>query len=144
MVMRAGSSWVEEVSDGWDSRKYQRAHIARVLETVGAGLPESDLALLRAIYVDGRTIAETARLGGIPSPRLRLRVRRLVRRVLSREFAYVLEGRRRWSTTRRAVAEACFLQGRSTREAATFLRLSPYVVRRQREAILALCEGAAS
>ncbi|MCA9271470.1 MAG: response regulator transcription factor [Phycisphaerales bacterium] len=46
----------------------------------------------------------------------------------------------RWRPTRRKVAGACVLEGLSIREAAERLKLSPYTVRKHKEAIDALCE----
>ncbi|USN99697.1 MAG: hypothetical protein H6810_03290 [Phycisphaeraceae bacterium] len=81
--------------------------------------------------------------GGGPGPRLsarteRRRLRRLVTRVLSPRFAFVIASRRAWAPTRRRVAMACVVQGLSMREAGAALGLSLHSVRRQMDAVEAL------
>jgi hypothetical protein len=69
---------------------------------------------------------------------LRRRFRRLVRRVQSPEFAFVLEHRAQWTRSMREVATACWIHGLSTRAASNRLRMSLHDVRRHRCTILAL------
>jgi selenocysteine lyase/cysteine desulfurase len=100
-------------------------------------LPD-DRAVLTAIYRDGLTAQEVATLRHEPPRRVRSRVRRLVARLLSDRFLFVLRRRDSWPTLRRRVASACVLQGLSMREAARRLRVSLHVVRTQMEVINAL------
>ncbi len=100
-------------------------------------LPD-DRAMLTAIYRDGLTAREVAALRHEPARRVRSRVRRLVARLLSDRFLFVLRRRDRWPTLRRRVAGACVLQGRSMRETARHLRVSVHVVRKQMDIINAL------
>lgn len=86
-----------------DRRRGGRASHALILK--GAEfLPAPDRALLKAVFQDGRSAAELARLNPHIKPRaLSYRVRLLARRTLSPEFAFVTAHRRRWGRTRRKV-----------------------------------------
>jgi hypothetical protein len=73
---------------------------------------------------------------------LRRRVRRLVRRVLSREFVFVIHHRAGWTRSVRDVATACWIEGHSMRSAARHLSLSLHEVRRCHAAVSALLQMA--
>lgn len=73
---------------------------------------------------------------------LRRRVRRLVHRIQSREYAYIVAHRAEWTRSLRSVATACWIEGLSTRAAAQRLRMSLYEVRRSRAAVLAIIQTA--
>src|SRR5438105_9287867 len=66
-----------------------------------SALPAPDCVLIKAIYDGGQTAAQVARLCGGSARVLRRRVHRLVKRLMSREFVFVLGNRARWSPTRR-------------------------------------------
>jgi len=102
-------------------------------------LPE-DRALVRAVFGDGMDAKRVARLQGEPSRTVRRRVRSLAARVLSPEFEFVLARRDAWPRTRRLVATACVVQGRTLREAASHLQMSLHAVRRQMDAVRALMD----
>lgn len=120
-------------------RRRQRDMVEHLLDRA-ACLPPDDLALLRAVYADGRTAVELAALMRCDARALRRRIRRLVERLLSPRFLFVLRHRDGWSATRKRVATACVLHGRSLREAAAELRLSLHTVRRHLDAVNALFE----
>lgn len=102
-------------------------------------LPE-DRALLQAMFRDGLSAADLAAMRR-ESPRiLRARVKRLVDRVLSPRFAFVVARRDAWPPSTRRVATAAILQGRTLRDTAKHLQLSIHAVRRQMERIDALYE----
>lgn len=123
-----------------DLRRRRRQDLAEAVIRRSAWLLPDDRALLRTVYQDGVRIASLATLRGrSESPRsLRRRVRVLVQRVLSARFTFVLRERDRWPPTRRRVAAACVLQGRTMRSAAHHLQISLHEVRRHLDAINAL------
>lgn len=105
-------------------------------------LPEDDVALIRAIYVDELPVARMAALMGVSTRSVRRRVDRMVARVMSPDFAFVVEHSWRWGGTRRGVAHAIIVLGRSLRQTAEDLDLSLHGVRHHHAAILALCHAA--
>ena len=104
-------------------------------------LPPADRALLQSVYADGRSAAEVARLRNVPERRISYHVRRLTRLVLSPEYAFVLEHRRRWSRNRARIATDCFIRGRSIREAARLSRISYHAALQHYHAVLALMQA---
>jgi len=106
-------------------------------------LPE-DRDLIRAVFADGMPVSTLARLTGVDPRGLRRRVRALARRVLSDRFVFVLRSRSGWPATRRRVATACVLQGRSLRATARHLRLTLHAVRRHMDAVNALYDESRS
>jgi ABC-type lipoprotein export system ATPase subunit len=72
----------------------------------------------------------------------RRRLRRLIERALSPRFAFVVAHRASLGATRRRVAMACIVQGRSLREASGMLGLSLHAVRRHIDAVEALFAAA--
>lgn len=133
-----------------DLRRKRRGEQAQVALERARHLPPQDRVLVEAVFRDGRPVAELAALiaadagdaDRVTSVRgLRRRIRRLTARLLSREYAFVAEQLPDWSPTRRRVATACILHGRSIRDAAAELRLSLHTVRRHRAAIAELLEA---
>lgn len=120
-------------------RKRSRDMAEIVADHAQWALPD-DRAVIWAIYRDGLTAQQVAHLRS-ESPRLlRARVRRIVARLVSEQFRFVLRKRDGWPQLRRAVGGACVLQGRSMRDAASFLRLSLHQVRREMGVIRALMD----
>ena len=133
-----------------DLRRKRRRDQAEITLDRARHLPPEDRVLIEAVFRDGRPVAELAALisgDAGESDRtahargLRRRIRRLTARLLSREFAFVAEQLSDWSPTRRRVATACILHGRSIRDAAAELRVSLHTVRRHRAAITELVEA---
>lgn len=140
---RDGDGPVGAWSSAADLRRRRRREIVEQILDRSAMLPPADRTLMRTIFEDGRSVAEIAALAGKADPRaLRRRVRRLVRRVLSNRFLFVMRNRDRWGATRRNVATVCVIHGLSIREAAAELGISLHAVRRQREAVDALYDAA--
>ena len=100
----------------------------------------ADRALLRAIFDRGLTAAEFARAMDQPPRSVRQRVQRLVERVGSARFQFVMRNRYAWSTARRQVAESIFLRGLTQRRASALLGLSLHQVRQEVERIRTLYE----
>lgn len=104
-------------------------------------LPSNDAAFIRALYVDGLSASKLARLQGTDPRAIRRRARRILRRMNSPLFIYVVREMHNWSRARRATAEASVLAGRGVRAAALETGLSLHVVRRHLEVIRAMSEA---
>jgi DNA-directed RNA polymerase specialized sigma24 family protein len=130
----------EPATDFTDRRMTFRRELTDSIATLAEGLPPDDHALIRALYADGKSAVELARLAGKDPREVRRRARRLVKRILSPEYLFVLRTRHRWPAPRRSVAVACILHGRPQREVAAELRVPLYTVRRHCEAIHAALE----
>ncbi len=103
-------------------------------------LPPDDRALLAAVYSDGRTITELAAMMAVDVRKLRRRVKRLTRRLLSDRYLFVLSHRETWPAMRRRLATACIVHGRSIRRAAAEERTTIYNARKQLDAVQALLD----
>jgi DNA-directed RNA polymerase specialized sigma24 family protein len=123
-----------------DRRFIHRRELTESLARLADDLAPDDRALIRAVYADGKTAVDVARLSGADPRAVRRRVRRLTRRVLSPEYLFVLRHKDRWPAPRRRVAVACFLHGRTMRDAARQLRMPLYTVRRHCDAVHAAFE----
>lgn len=134
----------ENHGESIDLRRRLRREMADLIVERSQVLPRDDAGLLQCIYGDGRSISALAPMLGCDARKLRRRVRRLVERVNSNEFVFVLSYRQNWTPSRRRVAEACFIRGLSIRQAASDLRLSYHTVRRHLEAVRALMQAALS
>jgi DNA-binding NarL/FixJ family response regulator len=121
-------------------RKHAEELVERLLQRAVC-LPAADLALLRAVYRDGHSTVELARVLGSEPRHLRRRLRQVAARVLSPEFIYVLRHRDSWPPERSRVATACILHGKTFRQAARELKRSVYTVRMQYREVMAAMEG---
>jgi hypothetical protein len=93
---------------------------------------------MRALYEQGQRLCEVAAIWGRPARTLRGRVRSILRRMRSEEFAFVALHLQEFSPTMRAVATACILHGMSIRAAAAELKLTQHQVRRYRDLALTM------
>lgn len=107
-----------------------------------AALPAPDAALLRAVFVDHAALGELAALTRSNIRALRRRLSLLVHRVMSDEFAFVVQRAHTWPDQRRRVAHAVVLAGMSYRRAGDSLGLSLHTVRQHCASISAMCENA--
>ena len=121
-------------------RRHRRDMVDRVL-AAAAHLPDEDRLLVEAVYRDGRSVVDLATISGAEPRTLRRHIRRLIARVLSPRYAFVALHAPDWSPTRRRVASACVLAGRSLRAASADLSLSLHAVRRHHDAVNALYEA---
>jgi DNA-directed RNA polymerase specialized sigma24 family protein len=103
----------------------------------------ADRELIKALYGDGRTAAEVAPILGVRAASVHRRSRRLVTRIFSDLFVFVLRNKDAWPATRRRIASEHFLQGRSLREIAGDLRVCLGTVRQHQRAVLTLFEHGA-
>jgi len=132
-----------DMAASMDARRRDRAQLVEILRLRGRSLPPSDRTLMEAVYTRGERVSGLARLMGCNARTLRVRVRRVSRRLLSAPFVFVARRSESWAPMRRAVARACFVEGRSLREAANQLGLTQAAVRRHRDAVLAMLESEA-
>ena len=114
--------------------------LAEIVMGRAEALPMRDQALLRAVLVDGRSSVQVAVLARCDPRGVRRRVTKLIARVLSPMFLFVLREQAQWAPSRRIVARMTVLEGRSMREAAATLKTSLYNARRHYEAILSQFE----
>ena len=104
-------------------------------------LPAEERALVRSIYADGRTIDDVAALLQADPRQVRRRVRRLVRRVLSDRYIFVVRHRDSWPCMRRRLATACIIHGHSLKHAAVEVGTSFYNTRKHLDAVHALLDS---
>jgi len=124
-----------------DRRRTDRRRQTEVLVQRAAWLRGDERAMVEAVYGEGRSCADLARLLGVPADTVRRRVRRAARRAASGLFGFVVTHREAWSPTRRRVATRCVLRGATLREAAADLGLSLHAVRKHWDAIRALYDA---
>ena len=122
-------------------RRSVRDEAETLVDRAAWALPE-DRRLIEAVYREGMPARAVAELRGEKAEQVRRRLRRVVRRLLSEEFVFVLRERDGWPQERRRVATACVLQGRSMRDAAKHLKVSFQEVRKQMQVVDALFEAA--
>lgn len=125
-----------------DLRRKQRREWADLVVERAGSLDPADAAVLRAVYGDGRPIKELAAMVGVPPRAMSRRVHRLVRRVMSPPFEFVVRFAHNWTRERRRVAFSIVVLGRPLRQTAADVGLSLYEVRRHYAAVMALVEAA--
>lgn len=118
-------------------RSPSREALEVIVHRSGCLLPE-DQAIMDACYSRGMQVSEIARLKGIDARVVQRRIKRLSARVISAEFAFVLSQENSWPPTRRRVARAVIIEGRTIRAAAKALGLSLHRVREHVHLIHAL------
>lgn len=129
---------------GPDLRRRTRRDHAELLTQRAAWISAPDRELVEAVYREGHSVASYVRAHrGLGFERwtersARRRLRRLVERLASPRFAFVIAARSSWPTTRRRVAMAVVVQGQTLRDTARTLGLSLHAVRRHIDAVDAL------
>jgi len=126
------------------SRRLRDRSVAEVLLMRASHLSTPDRALVECVLGGQQSVAQIARSVGAPIRPMRSRLRRIIARLGSPEFLFVVRSRDAWSPLRQRVADLCFVRGFTVYEAAEELRVSRYSVRRHRESILALMNGGAA
>lgn len=124
-----------------DRRGALAAELAELVRGRAEGLDPSDRAVLEAVLIAGQSVAEVSKIAGVPTRRMHRRVARLLARLATPAYGYVLARRAGWPPKRRRVAEACVLRGLSQRAAAAELGLTLYVVRYHTQRIAAQVES---
>ncbi len=129
-------------SPGVDLRRRSVRDEAETLVARAAWALPEDRRLIEAVYREGMSARAVAELRGETAAMVRRRLRRVVVRLLSEKFVFVLRERDGWPKERRRVATACVLQGRSMRDAAKHLQVSFHEVRKQMHVVDAMLEAA--
>ncbi len=135
------ADWLDNASDAIDLRKRRADALNDRIVQRAEWLEPHEKTLVLAMFADGYSAAEIARLGNLPVRLVRSRIHRIVTRLSDPLTAYVMGHSDSWSKTRRTVGREVFVNGRSLRETATLHSMSFYIVRRHREAIQALYEA---
>ena len=111
-------------SEGVDLRRTMcRAEADRILDRA-SHLRAEDHELLRAVIESGQSLGSMAALTGEPISRVRRRVHRLLERINSPLFAFVVTRAESMAPLQRRVAMACIVEGRTIREVAGTLEIS--------------------
>ena len=140
---RRADPWSISPADAEDLRRTHRREVVdHILET-SQHLEQGDRALIAAIYGAGQSATDLARVFQEDARCVRRRVHRTVRRMLSPMFVFVTRRGPAWPPTRRRVAEAIFLHGKSMRQAARALGVTLHVVRRHCLAVQSMLEAEA-
>ncbi|MBK9188371.1 MAG: sigma-70 family RNA polymerase sigma factor [Phycisphaerales bacterium] len=140
-MIRIDPTVMDRMGGGVDLRRQRTAAMAEFVADRAAPLSAPDRELLRAIYVMGQDVSDVAALLGVSPRTLRRRVKRLLARISTREYALVQRAGERLPPTRRRVGTAMFIEGKSLRATSIELKLSLHSVRRHADAIRALVEG---
>jgi DNA-directed RNA polymerase specialized sigma24 family protein len=92
-------------------------------------LAAADRALVVNVFERGASATDLARAMGEDPRHVRRRLTRLVKRLASREFRFVVRHRSGWTPNQRRVADAVILRGMTQRDAARALHLTLHQVR---------------
>ncbi len=125
-----------------DLRRAHDPYIAEIIRERCRALNADDRATVSSIVLAGATARHIAALTGQNERSLRRKVRRILRRVLSVNFAFVVAHQREWTMQRRRVGQACFIDGLSLRGAAAQLGIPLHGVRKHHHAISCMAEQA--
>ncbi len=137
---RPSGAWRSNEAAVQDLRKRIDRSQADQIVARAAFLPHPDRVLIEAYFLHGRTVKDIALGSETQTRRVSRRLRRLALRVLSDRFTFVLQRMDSWTPSRRKVAAAMMLGGKSMREAAETLHMTLYSVRRHHDAICAQLE----
>ncbi len=95
----------------------RRRHTERVLH-LASFLPEDQRLLVEHVYRHGMPLSQLARAAGVSAERLRSRMRKTLKRMEMREFAFVAVRPELLPPDTLRTAQLLFLQGLSLRQAA--------------------------
>jgi len=141
---RPRAAWRPETVQLSDLRRRQESGAVDWLLLRAQWLPTADRELIEAVYREGKSAAEIARLGGAGGAGgvgaasvgvVRNRIKQVVGRLCSDKLPFVVERSPAWSPTRRRVARQCVIEGHSMRTASERLGVSLHTVRRHMGAI---------
>lgn len=135
------ADWLDQKDAGIDLRIKRSSDLASTIVTRAQHLKGQDRSLVLAMYSDGLSAAEIARLGNLEPRQVRRRIKNALIRMQSPVFTFVLNHQSNWSSTRRKIASSIFREGHSIRQTAEDLGLKIHQVRRHRSAILDLMDA---
>jgi len=130
------ADWLDQISGEIDFRRKHDSALTDSIIIRAQHLKGNDKTLVLAMYRDGQSAAQIARLGNHDPRQVRRRIRRALSRMTDPAFIFVISHQSKWSTTRRKVAQSLFQAGRSIRQTADTLNIKVHQVRRHRAAIL--------
>jgi hypothetical protein len=132
-------------AQGWDSGggrlREQRSCIAEMLDDV-RHLGGRDRVLVQAVYRRGLTASDFATVTGQDARTIRRQLNRIMRRLRSPLFRFVVRERVHWPPLRREIAEAVVLRGEVQRMVAQRLNVPLHRVRHEIWHVRALSETA--
>ena len=117
-----------------------RAGLTSRLLHLADHLPEADRALLQAVYDRGMQPCDFARAVRQRPRAIQYRIRRIITRIGSPMFQFVVGQQMVWNEPRRSIAELAILRGVSQREVARRLGVSVHRVRQEVSLVRAQCE----
>ena len=120
----------ERIEGASELLRRQRGLVGQLLE-LASHLAPADRALVEAVYDRGMSPAEFARAVKAQPRSLRMRVSRIVGRLGSPLYRYVVTHRRDWPVERRGVADQIILRGATQRDTAARLGVSLHRVRQE-------------
>ena len=131
---RAGRGFVD-LGTALDLRRKASPGVVEALGALSRHCAREERALLEAVFVEGRSVAELAGLSGESVRCCRRRVRRAVARVVDPRFAFVASCSASWPALRKRVGRLHILEGLTMSQTAERLGVSTYRVRRECAAI---------
>ncbi len=132
------ADWLDHIESGIDFRRTRSHEITDSIVHRAQYLTGQDRALVLAMYRDGQSAANIARLSNQDSRQVRRQIRRALLRLTDPNFIFVIANQSSWSPTRQKIARDLFQSGLSIRQTAENLNLKVHQVRRHRTAILEL------
>lgn len=119
-----------------------RAKAAAEIVRLSHFLEASERGIVKAIYEDGQSLKHLAAMLGVERRSMSRRIRSLVRRIRSPEFAFVALHAKFCDVETRRIAVACVLHGRSARSAASEIGMTYSAARARRRAVMQMARGA--
>lgn len=135
------ADWLDQLPSGIDFRHRCNTLLADQISTRAIHLKGPDRALVEAMFRDGHSAAQIARLGQLEPRQIRRRIKLALNRLSDPIFIFVITHQSNWSSTRRKIAQSLFQAGYSIRQTAEQLELKVHRVRRHRAAILDLYQS---
>lgn len=130
------ADWLDQAPANIDLRKSQSSNFTRSILNRTAFLQGSDRDFVNAMYRDGQSAAEIARIANLDPRQVRRKIKAALKRLNNPLFIFVVTNKAQWSPTRQKVAQSIIQRGRSIRDTAEKHNLKLHQVRRHRSAIL--------
>ncbi len=130
------ADWLDQVSSSIDLRKSRSHALTEHILTRSHLLPKRERHLINAMYNEGKSAAEIARIGDLDPRQVRRLIKNAITRMHDPLFVFVVKSSNSWSPTRRKIARSLFQSGRSIRATAEHLSLKVHQVRHHRAAVL--------
>jgi DNA-directed RNA polymerase specialized sigma24 family protein len=121
-------------------RLRDRQDIVRMALDRAKALPRDERVLVQTVLGAGVPASNMACVANCRPRTMQRRFNRVLRRLRSESFTFVMRNADRWPPLRRNVAQAVLLRGMTQREAASHLGLTVHAVRKELDRIAALRE----